>query len=189
MHFGYHRRQHQHRDLGPARRGLQAAQGVQAGAGLRRQGDAAIVPVHGACRHAVGLVVHMQDAAGLGALAGIDDSQLATIGAAQHAGITGLAAALRVEHGAVEREAGLADSREGGTALQQGGLAQLKLATYLNQPPLTQYDDKSRLATEVWQSLSLHSRRRLQQATPGKQEADPAAIYEMLEQLHSMDAA
>uniref|UniRef100_UPI00404808D0 VC2046/SO_2500 family protein n=1 Tax=Rheinheimera sp. TaxID=1869214 RepID=UPI00404808D0 len=75
------------------------------------------------------------------------------------------------------------------TALQQGGLAQLKLATYLNQPPLTQYDDKSRLATEVWQSLSLHSRRRLQKATPGKQEADPAAIYEMLEQLHSMDAA
>ena len=75
------------------------------------------------------------------------------------------------------------------TALQQGGLAQLKLATYLNQPPLSRYDDKSRLATEVWQSLSLHSRRRLEQTTPGKRDANPAALYEVLEQLHGMNAA
>lgn len=74
-------------------------------------------------------------------------------------------------------------------ALQQGGIAQLKLATYLNQPPLTQFDDKSRLATEVWQSLSLHSRRRLQQTTPGKQDANPAGLYEVLEQLHGGNAA
>ena len=74
-------------------------------------------------------------------------------------------------------------------ALEQSGLAQLKLAIYLNQPPLTQYDDKSRLATEVWQSLSLHSRRRLEQATSRKQEANPAQLYEVLEQLHGVNAA
>ena len=75
------------------------------------------------------------------------------------------------------------------TALQQGGIAQLKLATYLNQPPLTQFDDKSRLAADVWQSLSLHSRRRLQHTTPDKPDVNPAALYEVLEQLHGMDAA
>jgi hypothetical protein len=74
-------------------------------------------------------------------------------------------------------------------ALQQGGLTQLKLATYLNQPPLTQFDDKSRLAAEVWQSLSLHCRRRLQQTTPDKPDINPAALYEVLEQLHGVNAA
>ncbi|GAB2925705.1 VC2046/SO_2500 family protein [Rheinheimera gaetbuli] len=74
-------------------------------------------------------------------------------------------------------------------ALQQSGLAQLKLATYLNQPPLAQFDDKSRLATEIWQSLSLHTRRRLQQITPSKQDANPTELYELLEQLHGNNAA
>lgn len=74
-------------------------------------------------------------------------------------------------------------------ALQQGGLAQLKLATYLNQPPLARYDDKNRLAVDVWQSLSLHSRRRLQQTTPDKPDANPAGLYEVLQQLHGMSAA
>ena len=74
-------------------------------------------------------------------------------------------------------------------ALHQGGLAQLKLATYLNLPPLAQFDDKSRLANEVWQSLSLHSRRRIRQTTTNKQEANPAGLYELLEKLHGMSAA
>uniref|UniRef100_A0A486XMM0 Uncharacterized protein n=1 Tax=Rheinheimera sp. BAL341 TaxID=1708203 RepID=A0A486XMM0_9GAMM len=74
-------------------------------------------------------------------------------------------------------------------ALQQGGLTQLKLATYLNQPPLTQFDNKSRLTAEVWQSLSLHSRRRLEQATPDKADINPAALYEVLEQLNGVNAA
>ena len=74
-------------------------------------------------------------------------------------------------------------------ALQQGGLTQLKLATYLNQPPLTQFDNKSRLTAEVWQSLSLHCRRRLQQTTPDKSDINPAALYEVLEQLHGVNAA
>lgn len=74
-------------------------------------------------------------------------------------------------------------------ALQQGGLAQLKLVTYLNQPPLTQYDNKSRLGDDILQSLSLHSRRRLQQSTPDKPDANPAGLYEVLQQLHGMNAA
>ncbi|MGP9802407.1 VC2046/SO_2500 family protein [Rheinheimera sp. NSM] len=74
-------------------------------------------------------------------------------------------------------------------ALRQGGLAQLKLATYLNQPPLTQYDNKTRLGDDIWQSLSLHSRRRLQQSTPDRPEANPAGLYEVLQQLHGMSAA
>jgi hypothetical protein len=74
-------------------------------------------------------------------------------------------------------------------ALNQKGLPQLKLAAYLNPPPLTQYDDKHRIAADVWQSLSLHSRRRLQQATPEKPEANPAALYEVLQQLHEIEAA
>ncbi len=74
-------------------------------------------------------------------------------------------------------------------ALQLGGLAQLKLTSYLKQPPLTQFDDKSRLATEVWQNLSLHSRRRLQQSTPERPDTNPAGLYEVLQQLHEINAA
>ncbi|MBU1308392.1 MAG: hypothetical protein KKE30_02520 [Gammaproteobacteria bacterium] len=74
-------------------------------------------------------------------------------------------------------------------ALQDGGLAQLKLTTYLKPPPLSQYDDKSRLADELWQSLSLHSRRRLQQSIPAKPDVNPAGLYEVLQQLHDMNAA
>ena len=60
-------------------------------------------------------------------------------------------------------------------ALQKGGLAQLKLAASLNAPPLTMYNDKHRLGSDVWQNISSHCRRRLLQQTPAKPEANPAA--------------
>lgn len=87
-----------------------------------------------------------------------------------------------------QTEADITSMQHHSAALQQGGGAQLKLAIYLNQPPLTQFDDKSRLNAEVWQSLSLHSRRRLEQATPDKPDINPAALYEVLEQLNGVNA-
>lgn len=74
-------------------------------------------------------------------------------------------------------------------ALQQSGLVQLKLASYLNPPPLSQYDDKQRIAADVWQNLSLHSRRRLLQTTPDKPDANPVGLYDVLQQLHGLSAA
>ena len=74
-------------------------------------------------------------------------------------------------------------------ALSQGSLAQLKLAAYLNPPPLARYDDKQRISDDVWQNLSLHSRRRLQHSTPDKAQASPADLYEVLQQIHNVEAA
>jgi hypothetical protein len=74
-------------------------------------------------------------------------------------------------------------------AFAQGSLAQLKLAAYLNPPPLARYDDKQRIADDVWQNLSLHSRRRLQHTTPEKTQASPADLYEVLQQIHGVEAA
>ena len=70
-------------------------------------------------------------------------------------------------------------------ALQQSGLAQLKLTSYLNPPPLVQFDDKSRIDTTVWQSLSLHTRRHLQKISVEKPDVDPTSLYEVLQDLHS----
>jgi hypothetical protein len=44
------------------------------------------------------------------------------VGGDQHAGITGLAAAQRVEHGAVEHDARLVHRQHGGLAVQQRGV-------------------------------------------------------------------
>ena len=44
-------------------------------------------------------------------------------------------------------------------------------------------------ADDVWQNLSLHSRRRLQQVTPDKPLANPADLYEVLQQIHGVEAA
>lgn len=74
-------------------------------------------------------------------------------------------------------------------AVVQGSLAQLKLACYLNPPPLARHNDKQRIADDVWQSLSLHSRRRLQHGTPQKPQTNPAALYEVLQQIHDVEAA
>ncbi|MDP5136352.1 VC2046/SO_2500 family protein [Rheinheimera baltica] len=73
-------------------------------------------------------------------------------------------------------------------AMQTDGLVQLKLAIYLNPPPLSQFDDKNRLNSDIWQNLSLHSRRRLQQQNMTRQETNPAALYEVLQQLNNVAA-
>ena len=72
-------------------------------------------------------------------------------------------------------------------ALQADSFAQLRLLSYLNPPPLSQYDDKRRISDLVWQNLSLHSRRHLQQKTMGKNLANPAALYEVLEKIHNTE--
>lgn len=74
-------------------------------------------------------------------------------------------------------------------ALLQGGLASLKLAMSLSIAPLQQHDDKKRLSSDVLQALSLHSHRRLLEPELTKPQADPAAIYEVLQQLHTEDVA
>jgi predicted phage tail protein len=74
-------------------------------------------------------------------------------------------------------------------ALQKGGLAQLKLASSLNSPPLTMHDDKKRLSADVWQNISLHCRRRVMQQVPDRPEANPAGLYEVLQQLNHVEAA
>lgn len=74
-------------------------------------------------------------------------------------------------------------------ALQQSGLAQLKLASYLTPPPLVQYDNNKRIDNTVWQNLSLHTRRHLQNVHAEKAETDPAALYEVLQQLRPNEAA
>lgn len=86
-----------------------------------------------------------------------------------------------------ERDIGLLNQHS--QALSSGGLAELKLAIYLNTPPLTQYDDKKRLASDVWQSLSSHSRRHLSSPEQSKPQADPTALYEVLQQLNAGQAA
>jgi hypothetical protein len=74
-------------------------------------------------------------------------------------------------------------------ALQKGGLAQLKLTACLNVAPLALHNDKKRLNSDVWQNLDLHCRRRLMQNTPVKAETDPAALFDILHQLHGIEAA
>jgi hypothetical protein len=74
-------------------------------------------------------------------------------------------------------------------ALQRGGLLQLKLAASLNSAPLALYDDKKRLHNDVWQNLSLHSRRRVSLQSMVRPEAQPAALYEVLQQLHGAETA
>jgi hypothetical protein len=74
-------------------------------------------------------------------------------------------------------------------ALQAGGLAQLKLMSSLNAAPMAFHDDNKRIDSDVWQNCSLHSRRRILQQMPVKPEANPAALYEVLQQLNSAQAA
>ena len=74
-------------------------------------------------------------------------------------------------------------------ALQKGGMAGLKLAMSMNTAPLLQHDDKKRLSNDIVQALSLHSQRRLLQPELTKPQANPAAMYEILQQLHAGKAA
>ena len=64
----------------------------------------------------------VQDLPGRGAFAGVGDGQHGAISPAQLARIARLAAALGIEHGAVELDAGFADGRDRGGALGQRGV-------------------------------------------------------------------
>jgi len=74
-------------------------------------------------------------------------------------------------------------------ALKCSGLSQLKLTSYLNPGPLAQFDEQKRIRGDVWQNLSLHARRHLTTEAVNKTQADPTALYEVLQQLHQHEAA
>jgi len=73
-------------------------------------------------------------------------------------------------------------------ALHQGGLRQLKLQQYLVQGPLVLSDDSTKLAVEVNQNLDVHSKRRRAGGEVKRSEADPAALYDILQQLQQTAA-
>ncbi len=74
-------------------------------------------------------------------------------------------------------------------ALNSSGLSQLKLQLYLAVAPLVLLDDKTKLATDVVQNLDAHSLRRRSGNTVVRDDADPTALYDVLQQLHQHDAA
>jgi hypothetical protein len=79
--------------------------------------------------------------------------------------------------------------RKYGQAVQQSGLKQVKLFGYLKPEPLVFQDNKSKLPIELWQSLDMHSKRRLTARPLHKATADPTALYEILEKLDQTEAA
>lgn len=75
------------------------------------------------------------------------------------------------------------------SALNGSGVSQLKLQLYLAAAPLVLLDDKTKLAPDVVQNLDAHSLRRRSGNTVARDEADPTALYDVLQQLHQHDAA
>ncbi|HSG53181.1 MAG TPA: VC2046/SO_2500 family protein [Rheinheimera sp.] len=73
--------------------------------------------------------------------------------------------------------------------LKHGGLSALRLASSLNAPPLSQFNDTKRIDEEVWQNCSAHSRRHIRGQFSEQQAANPAALYEVLQQLKPNEAA
>ncbi|KKL02290.1 hypothetical protein EIK76_02615 [Rheinheimera mesophila] len=71
------------------------------------------------------------------------------------------------------------------TAFQQGGAVALHLLQSLQGAPLVMEDNKYKLPDEVKSGLSLHTKRHLQQQKPEMMQADPTALYEILNQLHA----
>ena len=89
----------------------------------RCQSITAVTGVPGARRRHVGIGGrHVHDLARGRTLLGVDDAQLAAIGQPQQAGIAGLAAALRIEHRAIEPDAGGIDGEHTRVALRQRGI-------------------------------------------------------------------
>ncbi|KKO49929.1 hypothetical protein VT06_04890 [Arsukibacterium sp. MJ3] len=74
-------------------------------------------------------------------------------------------------------------------ALSTGSLPQLKLQQYLTEGPLVLQDDSAKLATAVAQNLDAHSQRRRANAPLTRAEADPTALYDILQQIHQPHAA
>lgn len=68
-------------------------------------------------------------------------------------------------------------------ALNSDGFAQMRLSACLQYPPLVLKDDKNKIAAEVWQNTSLHCRNRIQHPLPDKQQANPTALYDVLQNL------
>ncbi|MBY0419490.1 MAG: hypothetical protein K2W88_15680, partial [Pararheinheimera sp.] len=68
---------------------------------------------------------------------------------------------------------------------QQGGAVALRLMQCLQGAPLVMQDNKQKLPDEVKSGLSLHARRHLNQQKPEMMQADPTALYEILNQLHA----
>lgn len=73
-------------------------------------------------------------------------------------------------------------------ALHNSGLSQLKLQQYLMQVPLVISDDSAKLAAEVNQNLDAHSKRRLEGGRVNRDEPDPTALYDILQQLQQTAA-
>ena len=71
-------------------------------------------------RHVADLVG--RPAIGILGLAGVGDRSSRAVGQHQHAAVAGLAAAERIEHGAIEHDAVLADARYDGVAFAQVGV-------------------------------------------------------------------
>ncbi|WP_233077846.1 VC2046/SO_2500 family protein [Rheinheimera soli] len=71
------------------------------------------------------------------------------------------------------------------TAFQQGGAVALRLMHSLQGAPLVMEDNKHKLPDEVKSGLSLHARRHVVQQKPEMMQADPTALYEILNQLHA----
>jgi hypothetical protein len=71
------------------------------------------------------------------------------------------------------------------TAFQQGGAVALRLMQCLQGAPLVMEDNKHKLPDEIKSGLSLHARRHLLQQKPEMMQADPTALYEILNQLHT----
>lgn len=70
-------------------------------------------------------------------------------------------------------------------AFQQGGAVALRLMQCLQGAPLVMQDNKQKLPDEVKSGLSLHARRHLNQQKPEMMQADPTALFEILNQLHA----
>lgn len=70
-------------------------------------------------------------------------------------------------------------------AFQQAGAMALHLMQCLQGAPLVMEDSKQKLPDEVKSGLSLHARRHLVQQKPEMMQADPTALYEILNQLHA----
>ncbi len=72
-------------------------------------------------------------------------------------------------------------------ALQQAGIPGLKLVSALLPEPLVLKDDPRKIPENIWHNLSLHSRRRLTEGNIGRDEANPAGLYQILQQLHQTE--
>ncbi|MAD76578.1 MAG: hypothetical protein CML20_17620 [Rheinheimera sp.] len=74
-------------------------------------------------------------------------------------------------------------------ALSSGSVSQLKLQQYLAEGPLVLVDNNTKLASELIQNLDAHSKRRRDGGKMERSEADPTALYEILNDLQQYTAA